>query len=134
MADPLIEHRCASATGGCRILTGLCELTPEPETTFCSNAPYPNLLWEEDTNQTTAVHLETLSRVWRSAESPSPYAADASAKSHAAPGMPNPSLQTSRCWPWPPTDPTGPTCLVDADSELALALAADPFHLDWPHW
>ena len=128
MADPLIEHRCFSATGCCRIRT---ELTPEPET-FSSNIPYSNFLREEDAIQPAAVHLEAPSRVWRSADFPSPVAADTSAQFHTAVGIPNPLLKTPRCWP--PTCPTDPACLVDADWEVARALAADPFHLDWPHW
>ena len=129
MTDPFIENRCFSATAGRRIRI---ELTPEPETTFSSNIPYSDFLWEQDANQPAAVHLETPSRIWRSADFPSPAAADTSAQFHTAVGIPNPLLMTPRCWP--PTGPTDPACLVDADWELARALAADPFHLDWPHW
>ncbi len=72
-----------------------------------------------------------------------PPAPDASIHIHAAAaGTPSLPLPTR---PSPPGHPhhqpcspqPGPTvlaCMVNADSELARALAADPFHLDWPHW
>jgi hypothetical protein len=58
----------------------------------------------------------------------------AGAHIHANAGIPNPSLHTRLDPPRHPHHQTGPARLVNADSELARALAADPFHLDWPHW
>jgi hypothetical protein len=97
---------------------------------------------EVHTDSAAAILSASASNAWWTADSPPTGAAAASAHIHANAGNPNPSLHTRPDPPryphhppcWPPPGPTGPTCLVDADSELARALAADPFHLDWPHW
>ena len=107
---------------------------------------------EEHADGAATIHPALPPCAWWSADSPPPPASDASAHVASAavcvadrlrrgsvasaavcvadrsPG--DPGHRRYR----PPPCPTGPACLVDADSELARALAADPFHLDWPHW
>ncbi len=135
-----IDNFSRPTKGGSRIHTGIREPTPES-----SPSSLPQLLLhnrEVHTDSAAAILSASASNAWWTADSPPTSVAAASAYIHTDAGIPNPSLHTRLDPPrhphhlpcWPPPGPTGPTCLVDADSELARALAADPFHLDWPHW
>ena len=125
---------------------GFCLLVPQSTTSFLDSQPLPDPLiqgWEQ--------HVDSNAAFRPASPSPSsicdyfpPLPADAIAHYQAAASSsPIPRLRHARLTPpshpdhprhRPPPGPAGPACLVDADWELARALAADPFHLDWPHW
>ncbi len=94
--------------------------------------------WEQHVNSAAAYMSANQSR---STDAPPPPTADANPHIQVA-AAPNPHLQARLSPPRHPDHqrhrprpgPAGTACLVDADWELARALAADPFHLDWPHW
>jgi hypothetical protein len=142
--DPSINHLCLPTTAGARIRK-VGEQTQELQSANTDYVTVPSsphrLLLGERFEKHADSTSSTLRCCWSADSSSPPPAPGAAAHIHAA-AIPNPSILTHLDPPrqlhnpscWPPPGPNGPSCLVDADSELARALAADPFHLDWPHW